>query len=73
MQNKLDVKTKKTREQLDRELLLVVHNLLPEEEVRIFKDARGNPGRVIVVARTTTFLDYDVGEMAIDPNQKRLI
>ncbi len=55
----LEPKLKKTKAQLDSDLLLIVHTLRPEEEIRIFKDARGYPGRIVVVARKTIFLDYN--------------
>jgi hypothetical protein len=58
MQKPLETKQKKTKEQLDTELLQLVHTLRGQELIKIKKDDYGKPGRIIVQAESTTYLDY---------------
>lgn len=62
MQKPLETKEKKTKSQLDAELLATVHTLLPDEEIKIMKDAKGTPGRIVIIARRSIFLDYEEKE-----------
>ena len=46
------------KEQLDKELLLIIHDLRPDEEIKIIKDkTTGKLTRIIVNSRKTTVLD----------------
>jgi hypothetical protein len=47
---------------LDAQILLIVHTLAPREEVVIKADEFGRPGRILIMARKTTVLDYDLEE-----------
>lgn len=49
---------KQTKAEFDLKLLAIVHNLRPYEEIKIKKDEKGLPGRIIVLTSSTTFLDY---------------
>ena len=61
-QKPLEIKVKKTKDQLKNELFEIVFGgddgLGKEEEVRIFRDAHGQR-KIVIVARKTTILDYE--------------
>lgn len=52
------LKQKESKESLDLKLLTLIHSLRPFEEIKIKKDEFGKPGRIIVLASSTTILDY---------------
>lgn len=52
-------KEKLTNDQLDAKLLAILHTLRPFEVIKIKKDEFGRPGRIIIMAESTTILDYE--------------
>lgn len=59
-------KIKKTKQQLDNELLILVHDLRPFERIVIKKDDFGKPGKIIILTEGVTLLDYEEGSEISD-------